>query len=91
MGEAKRRAEILAGWKKTLSERFPPGTWVFGIGQHRGCSEVHGEVGGEFLQPFDYLNDYNPDHYRVATPAEVMEAMDRVMGVREQRQEETVQ
>jgi len=31
------------------------------------------------LQPFDYLNDYDITHYRAATPAEVMEAMDRVM------------
>lgn len=57
---------------------FPPGTWVFGIGPHKGCSEVFEGSAGD-LQPFDYLCDYDLTHYRVATPEEVMEAMDRVM------------
>jgi hypothetical protein len=81
MGEAKRKALILRKRREWCKKAFPPGTWVFGIGPHKGCSEVL-EFGNGSLQPFDYLNDYDISHFRVATPAEVMEAMERVMGVR---------
>jgi len=53
-----------------IKKHFKDGDWVFGIGQHKGCSEVFTGVYGDF-QPFDYLNDYNPSNYRLATKAEV--------------------
>lgn len=85
MGEAKRKRlaaiNMLAKRREWLKKAFPPGTWVFGIGPHKGCSQVFEGSAGD-LQPFDYLNDYDITHFRVATPAEVMEAMDRVMGQR---------
>jgi len=76
--------DLLDRWKREVLKRyFPSGTWVFGIRPHKGCSEVIEVVSPErkhaLLQPFDYLNDYDITHYRAATPAEVMEAMDRVM------------
>jgi len=55
-----------------VKEKFKDGDWIFGLGAHKGCSEVftaHGVV-----QPFSYLDDYNPDNFRIATPNEVLEA-----------------
>lgn len=102
MGEAKRKRERYAlvmgerlnalhemidrPKRDAIKRAFPPGTWVFGIGPHKGCSEVF-EGSAGVLQPFDYLQDYDLSHYRVATPAEVMEAMDRVMGQRIEQME----
>lgn len=48
-----------------LTEKFNEGDWVFGLGVHKGCSQVFWGAG--VLQPFDYLNDYDPKNFRIAT------------------------
>ena len=58
--------------KIALREKFKDGDWVFGIGDNKGCSEVFTCYG--VMQPFSYLNDYNPDNYRLATEAEIKES-----------------
>lgn len=80
MGEAKRRREARRdGNSLMLVDRdnlarirasYQPGDWVFGIGPHKGCSEVFEGRNGA-LYPFAYLNDYDPGHYRLATDDEV--------------------
>lgn len=49
---------------------FNPGDWVFGIGEHKGCSEVFEGAYCDY-QPFSYLDDYDPNNYRLATVAEI--------------------
>lgn len=53
---------------KELRKKFKVGDWVFGIGERKGCSEVFEGAGK--LQPFDYLDDLNPDNFRLATDNE---------------------
>lgn len=53
----------------SVRKAFKPGDWVLGIGEHQGCSEVFEGDGGHY-QPFSYLNDYDPNHYRFATEDE---------------------
>lgn len=65
--------------KKAIKEVFKDGDWVFGIGPHKGCSQVFTGSSGDF-QPFDYLNDYDPAHFRIATDKEIDEAKARVEG-----------
>ncbi|MCK5606922.1 hypothetical protein KAR91_33780 [Candidatus Pacearchaeota archaeon] len=55
---------------KELYEKFKNGDWVTGIDKHKGCSEVFIGDDGE-LQPFSWLDDYNPDHYRLSTQEEI--------------------
>jgi hypothetical protein len=55
--------------KQQMRNLYQDGDWVFGIGPHKGCSEVFYNYGQ--LQPFSYLNDYNPNHFRKATPEEI--------------------
>lgn len=57
-----------------MRKTYKDGDWVFGIGPHRGCSPVFMGCGGH-LQPFSYLNDYNPAHFRLATDDEIKNAM----------------
>jgi len=80
MGEARRRRN--ARWdgvclpvvdrdnREKLKKLFPEGTWIFGVGPHKGCSPVFYGKGGGFF-PFDYLGDYSPASYRVATDQEI--------------------
>lgn len=58
-----------------VREAFKPGDWVFGIGEHVGCSPVFEGYNGSY-QPFDYLNDFDPAHFRLATVEEIAEARD---------------
>lgn len=55
-----------------LKKVFKDGDWVFGIGEHKGCSIVFTHDGR--IQPFDYLNDYNPADFRIATAEEIESA-----------------
>ena len=55
---------------------FSPGDWVVGIGPHRGCSEVF--EGDGLYQPFSYLNDYDPSHFRLASNDEEQAARSTV-------------
>ena len=61
--------------KKVMRDAYKDGDWVFGIGSHKGCSEVFEGYG--FLQPFEYLNDFDPTHFRLATHEEIEEAKTR--------------
>ena len=63
--------------KKAIKEAFKDGDWVFGIGEHKGCSQVFTGSGGDF-QPFDFLNDYEPSHFRFATEEEKAEAIQKL-------------
>ena len=49
---------------------FSIGDWVFGIGEHKGCSEV---FEGDYCdyQPFSYLDDFDPNNFRLATQEEI--------------------
>ncbi|MGR3218943.1 MAG: hypothetical protein ACUZ8H_03875 [Candidatus Anammoxibacter sp.] len=58
---------------KEVREKFNIGDWVFGLGEHHGCSQVF-EGDSKDYQPFSYLNDFNPDNYRIATKDEIAKA-----------------
>ena len=53
---------------------FKVGDWVFGTGEHEGCSEVFEGNYCDF-QPFSYLDDFAPSHFRLATSEEIEKAM----------------
>lgn len=61
---------------RLLSDKFKNGDWVFGIGKDIGCSCV---FTGKFceLQPFSYLDNFDPEQFRLATPEEIEEASKR--------------
>lgn len=52
---------------------FNNGDWVVGIGKHEGCSQVFTGTYGD-MQPFSYLNDYEPNNFRLATDKEIRQA-----------------
>jgi len=52
---------------------FKEGDWVFGIGEHEGCSVVFDGDSCDY-QPFSYLDDYDPKNFRLATPDEIKRA-----------------
>lgn len=56
-----------------LRKKFKDGDWVFGIGEHKGCSQVFDHE-KEHIQPFSYLNATNPDDFRLATEEEIRDA-----------------
>jgi len=58
---------------KALTEKFKDGDWVFGVGDHKGCSMVF-DCDTEQPQPFSYLDATNPDDFRLATDAEIADA-----------------
>lgn len=58
---------------KALREKFKEGDWVFGIGEHVGCSPVF-DSDKPNIQPFSYLDATNPDDFRLATELEIAEA-----------------
>ena len=51
---------------------FKDGDWVFGIGEHKGCSEVFTDNG--IIQPFSYLSATDPNDFRIATEEEIRAA-----------------
>ena len=53
---------------------FKNGDWVFGIGKHKGCSQVFSGTYGD-MQPFSYLDDFDPNDFRIATDNEIKEAL----------------
>ena len=55
---------------KELRAKFNEGDWVFGIGKHVGCSPVF-DHDKEDIQPFSYLDETNPDEFRLATEEEI--------------------
>jgi hypothetical protein len=57
---------------KDVRLKFNIGDWVFGIGEHKGCSPVFEGTYCDY-QPFSYLNDFNPDNFRLATELEIEE------------------
>ena len=57
---------------KTVQEKFKEGDFVFGLGKEKGCSRVFFGYGK--MQPFDYLNNFNPDDFRLATNDEIFDA-----------------
>jgi len=58
---------------KAVKEKFKDGDWVFGIGEHIGCSMVF-DHDTNMPQPFSYLDAVNPDDFRLATDAEIKKA-----------------
>lgn len=70
-GEFRKRVNIY----KSIEVRkvFKIGDWVFGIGEHKGCSEVFEGTFCDF-QPFSYLDDFDPSHFRLATSKEIESA-----------------
>ena len=52
--------------------KFCIGDWVFGLGEHKGCSPIFEGYG--HLQPFSYLDDYNAEDFRLATKQEIEES-----------------
>jgi len=59
-----------------VKERFKDGDWVFGVGDHVGCSIVF-DCDTDNPQPFSYLDETNPDAFRLATQEEIDEAQTR--------------
>ena len=67
-GEFRKRVNL---YKSTEARKvFKVGDWVFGIGEHKGCSEVFEGTFCDF-QPFSYLDDFDPSHFRLATQEEI--------------------
>lgn len=58
---------------KAVKEKFKDGDWVFGIGEHVGCSPVF-DHDTNHPEPFSYLDTTNPDDFRLATELEITEA-----------------
>jgi len=58
---------------ESMQRKFKNGDWVFGVSKQKGCSQVFTGSYGDF-QPFDYLNNNNPDDFRLATRKEIREA-----------------
>lgn len=56
-----------------IKEIYKNGDWVFGIGEHIGCSIVF-DIEKDNPQPFSYLGSNNPDDFRIATGEEVSTA-----------------
>lgn len=62
------KGKIMSDKFDALRRKFKLGDWVFGLGEHKGCSQVF--EGHGVLQPFDYLADYDPVNFRLATKDE---------------------
>lgn len=56
-----------------VKKTYKNGDWVFGIGEHKGCSEVF-DIETDKPQPFSYLSSNNLDDFRLATKPEIEEA-----------------
>ena len=55
---------------KDIKAKFKDGDWVFGIGEHIGCSCAF-DMDTHMPQPFCYLDATNPDDFRLATEEEI--------------------
>jgi len=55
---------------KDVRGKFKVGDWVFGIGEHLGCSEVFEGTYCDY-QPFSYLDDFDQANFRLATSEEI--------------------
>lgn len=53
-----------------VKAKFKDGDWVFGVGEHVGCSPVF-DHDTDHPQPFSYLSATNPDDFRLATDDEI--------------------
>jgi hypothetical protein len=53
-----------------VKAKFKEGDWVFGVGEHVGCSPVF-DHDTDQPQPFSYLDATNPDDFRLATADEI--------------------
>ena len=53
-----------------VKEKFKDGDWVVGVGKHVGCSPVLDHDTNN-PQPFSYLDEDNPDEFRLATDEEI--------------------
>ena len=58
---------------KKIRKVFKNGDWVFGIGEHKGCSMAF-EFETKHPQPFSFLGATNPDDFRIATKEEIKAA-----------------
>lgn len=56
-----------------IKAKFKEGSWVFGMGKHKGCSYTF-DYDTDRPQPFSYLHLNNPDYFRLATKQEIAEA-----------------
>ena len=59
---------------KKVKAKFKEGDWVFGVGEHVGCSQTF-DYDTDCPQPFSYLDATNPKDFRLATEAEIAEAI----------------
>lgn len=53
-----------------VREKFKEGDWVFGVGEHVGCSQTF-DYDTKNPQPFSYLDSTDPDDFRLATDEEI--------------------
>jgi len=56
--------------------KFKNGDWVFGLGDHIGCSVVF-NIESDMPQPFSYLNTDDETKFRLATHDEIRAATER--------------
>ena len=57
---------------QAIKEKFKEGDWVKGTNKHDGCSQVF-NMDTDRPQPFDYLDETDPNEFRLATGDEVKE------------------
>lgn len=55
---------------KKIREKFKEGDWVKGTNKHEGCSQVF-DMDTNDPQPFSYLDETDPDEFRIATVDEI--------------------
>ncbi len=58
---------------QAIREKFKAGDFVKGTNKHDGCSQVF-DMNTDRPQPFDYLDETDPNEFRLATGDEVKEA-----------------
>lgn len=56
-----------------IRENFKDGDWIYGIGEHKGCSMAF-DFDTKHPQPFSYLDATDPNEFRIATKKEIKEA-----------------
>jgi len=62
---------------KSILEKFPEGSMVISRIGKGGPNRVFVGHSGE-VQPFDYMGDYNPDHYRLMSEEEYLDPSELV-------------
>jgi len=53
-----------------VKEKFKEGDFVIGVNKHEGCSAVF-DHDTDHPQPFSYLDEDNPEEFRLATREEI--------------------